>query len=107
MSNGIGLVHLEPDFASTLDISQGYQVFLTPDGETRGWLYVAQKFERGFIVREAEHGRSSVDFDYRVVAHPVGSSEQRFPAYTPPRQPNRPKILASQHPQPPRLPQPP
>jgi len=87
MSNGVSVVHFASDFASTLDISQGYQVFLTPDGETRGWLYVAQKYEGGFIVREAEHGRSSVDFDYRVVAHPMGTSNQRFPAYTPPRRP--------------------
>jgi hypothetical protein len=92
MSGGIGVVHLEPDFANTIDISQGYQVFLTPDGETRGWLYVAQKFEGGFIVREAEHGRSSVDFDYRVVAHPLGASEQRFPAYTPRHLTHLPKL---------------
>jgi hypothetical protein len=92
MSNGVGIVHLEPDFASTLDISQGYQVFLTPDGETRGWLYVAQKFEGGFIVREAEHGRSSVDFDYRIVAHPLGASEQRFPAYAPRRLAHLPRL---------------
>jgi hypothetical protein len=92
MSNGIGIVHLASDFANTLDISQGYQVFLTPDGETRGWLYIARKFEGGFIVREAEHGRSSVDFDYRVVAHPLGASGQRFPAYAPRHLTHLPKL---------------
>ncbi len=81
LSEGVGVVHLEPDFASTLDTSKGYQVFITPDGETRGWLYVATKYQRGFVVREAERGRSSVYFDYRVVAHPAGSSDERFPLY--------------------------
>jgi len=97
MTDGVAVVHLEPDFASTLDLGQGYQVFLTPDGDTRGWLYVAQKFEGGFIVREAEHGRSSVYFDYRVVAHPAGSSDVRLPAYHPkhlrlPKLPSRPPV---------------
>jgi len=31
------------------------------------------------VVREAEHGRSSIYFDYRVVAHPVGSTTARLP----------------------------
>lgn len=78
LTNGVGVVHLERDFASTIDTSKGYQVFLTPDGDTRG-LYVAAKYEGGFVVRETEHGRSSIYFDYRVLAHPVGSSDDRFP----------------------------
>lgn len=93
MIDGVAVVHLESDFASTLDISQGYQVFLTPDGETRGWLYVGRKFEGGFVVREAQHGRSSTDFDYRVVAHPMGAGNRRFPKQLLPAtaiQPNSP-----------------
>lgn len=78
MSEGVGVVRLAADFARTLDLRSGYQVFLTPDGDTRG-LYVAQKYQAGFIVRETQHGRSSLDFDYRIVAHPIGASEQRFP----------------------------
>ncbi len=89
MTAGVGVVHLQPDFASTLDMSQGYQVFLTPDGDTRG-LYIAQKYENGFVVRENEHGRSSVYFDYRVVAHPAGSSAVRFPTYNQTRRTLRP-----------------
>ena len=92
LTGGVGAVHLEPDFASTLDTSKGYQVFLTPDGDTRG-LYVAAKYQGGFIVREAEHGRSSVYFDYRVVARLAGSSDERFPAYHPKRPP-RPRLPA-------------
>jgi hypothetical protein len=79
LESGEGAVRFDPAFARTIDAARGYQVFLTPNGETRGWLYVTAKYEGGFIVREAEHGRSSVDFDYRVVAHPYGASDARLP----------------------------
>jgi hypothetical protein len=78
LANGEGSVRFGSAFAQTINLHNGYQVFLTPDGDTRG-LYVAKKYEAGFIVRENEHGRSSVDFDYRVVAHPVGSSDMELP----------------------------
>jgi hypothetical protein len=32
-----------------------------------------------FEVRETERGRDCVDFDYRIVAHPVGRSDERLP----------------------------
>jgi Flp pilus assembly pilin Flp len=78
LESGRGIVRLDPAFARTIDFRSGYQVFLTPDGETRG-LYVAAKYERGFIVRETEHGRSSIYFDYRILAHPLGTSDVRLP----------------------------
>jgi len=89
MTDGLGVVRFDPAFAHTLDLRSGYQVFLTPDGDTRG-LYVAQKYEGGFVVRENEHGRSSVDFDYRILAHPIGTSEARLPALNLKRPPARP-----------------
>lgn len=79
LETGEGAVRFDPAFANTIDAARGYQVFLTPTGETRGWLYVAAKYEGGFVVREAEHGRSSIYFDYRVVAHPYGVSDARLP----------------------------
>jgi hypothetical protein len=53
-------------------------------------LYVAVKYERGFVVREVERGRSSLNFDYRIVAHPYGASDARLPRITlkPPVRPN-------------------
>jgi hypothetical protein len=81
LMNGEAAVRFDGPLANAIDIRQGYQVFLTPDGETRG-LFVSQKYEGGFIVREIEHGRSNIMFDYRVVAHPVGSTDQRLPAIT-------------------------
>ncbi len=79
LENGESAVRFDSAFAGTIDAARGYQVFLTPNGETRGWLYVAAKYEGGFIVREAEHGHSSIYFDYRVVAHPFGASDARLP----------------------------
>ena len=78
MRSGKGTVRFDADFAATIDFSSGYQVFLTPSGDNRG-LYVASKYQGGFIVRESEGGRSSIDFDYRVVARPVGSTDARLP----------------------------
>jgi hypothetical protein len=100
--NGEGAVRFDSDFASTIDATRGYQVFLTPDGDTRG-LYIAAKYEGGFIVRENEHGRSSVYFDYRVVAHPYGASDARLPRLNL-KAPPIPHL--TQHVQPPQLPQP-
>ena len=71
-------VRFDADFVSTLDFSSGYQVFLTPSGDNRG-LYVASKYQAGFVVRESEGGRSTITFDYRVVGHPVGSTDARLP----------------------------
>jgi hypothetical protein len=95
--NGEGAVRFDSALASTIDASRGYQVFLTPNGDTRG-LYVSAKYEGGFIVRENEHGRSSVSFDYRVVAHPFGASDVRLPRLNikPPNLSKPPPIM---HPQ--------
>ena len=98
--NGAGAVHFDPAFASTINASRGYQVFLTPNGDTRG-LYVSAKYEGGFMVRENEHGRSSVYFDYRIVAHPYGASDARLPRLNikPPtmrRLPKLPQITQAQ-----------
>jgi hypothetical protein len=51
---------------------------LTPLGDRRG-LYVSRKTTSGFQVREIEHGRDSLDFDYRIVAHPLGADTARLP----------------------------
>ena len=74
---GRGHVALDPAFASSTDRS-GYYVFLTPMGDTRG-LYVMAKTVGGFDVREAQGGRSTVAFDYRIVAHPLGADHDRLP----------------------------
>ena len=75
---GHGSIQFAADFARTIDARSGYQVFLTPGGDNRG-LYVANKTAAGFEVSEAQGGRSSISFDYRVVARPAGASPARLP----------------------------
>lgn len=78
MTGGVANVRFDPAFASVMD-RRWYYVFLTPLGDTRG-LYVAMKTPLGFQVRETERGRSNLEFDYRIVAHPVDSGDDRLPA---------------------------
>jgi hypothetical protein len=92
MTNGMATVRFDSAFAQTIDAGSGYQVFLTPDGQTRGWLFVAEKYEGGFVVREAMGGRSSVAFDYRIVAKPsAGASNARLPVMHLPNPPMIPR----------------
>jgi hypothetical protein len=75
---GTATIRFDPAFAASIDSAGGYRVFLTPNGETRGSLYVPLKTANGFIVREALGGRSTVSFDYRIVAAALGASAQRM-----------------------------
>lgn len=77
MSGGVANVKLDAAFAAATD-RRWYYVFLTPLGDTGG-LYVSMKTPLGFQVRETEHGRSNLEFDYRVVAHPYGAKYDRLP----------------------------
>jgi hypothetical protein len=89
-------VALDPTFAASIDAGTVYRVFLTPGGDTRG-LFVAAKTPRGFIVRETQGGRSTLSFDYRIVATALGQSGQRMAvaagAFAPrAAQPSRPAL---------------
>ncbi len=77
MVDGTATVRIDPAFAAMTD-GRWYYVFLTPLGETRG-LFVSRKAASGFVVREIERGRSNLDFDYRIVAHPVDATNDRLP----------------------------
>jgi len=77
MVAGVANVKIDSDFASVMD-RKWYYVFLTPLGDTRG-LYVSMKTASGFQVRENEGGRSRVEFDYRIVAHPLDAKNDRLP----------------------------
>jgi hypothetical protein len=78
MYDGVANVQISPDFASVID-HNWYYVFLTPLGDTRG-LYVSRKTVSGFQVRETQRGRDSLEFDYRIVAHPLDATSDRLPA---------------------------
>jgi hypothetical protein len=77
MAGGVANVQIDPSFASVMD-RRWYYVFLTPLGDTRG-LYVSLKTANSFEVRETEHGRSSLQFDYRIVARPLDAKDDRLP----------------------------
>jgi hypothetical protein len=77
MVAGVANVQIDPAFASVMD-RKWYYVFLTPLGDTRG-LYVSMKTASGFQVRENEGGRSRVEFDYRIVGHPLDAKNDRLP----------------------------
>jgi hypothetical protein len=77
MAGGVANVAIDPAFASVMD-HRWYYVFLTPLGDTRG-LYVSEKTPSAFQVRESEGGRSRLEFDYRIVAHPLDAKNDRLP----------------------------
>jgi hypothetical protein len=76
--DGVANVRIDPALAALMDHGR-YYVFLTPLGDTRG-LYVSHKAAAGFQVREVEGGRASLDFDYRIVAHPIDAPSDRLPS---------------------------
>ena len=78
LHSGAATVALDPAFANAIDQRAGYVVLLTPEGDTAG-LYVAQRSPGSFVVRETARGRGSVDFAYRIVAHPYGAAAPRLP----------------------------
>jgi hypothetical protein len=68
--HGVARVALDPEFVRTLSTADAYQVFFTPKADCKG-LYVARETSTGFEVREIGGGRSSLEFDYRIVGRPT------------------------------------
>jgi hypothetical protein len=79
---GAAVVRFDPTFAASIEPSAGYRVFVTPDAETHE-LFVASKTAAGFVVREAQAGRSTAPFDYRIVATTFGAAGQRMTMLSP------------------------
>jgi hypothetical protein len=67
LSGGNATVQLASDFAALVH-GDSYHVFLTPEGESKGWLYVGKKTPTSFAVQEAGGGNSDIGFSYRIVA---------------------------------------
>jgi hypothetical protein len=76
LQNGTVKVSLKPGFSESIDAGQSYHVFFTPRAECEG-LYVASQSASGFEVKELHGGKSNLEFDYRIVARPRGSSAPR------------------------------
>ncbi len=77
LSNGSASIALEPTFAQTVNAGVEYHVFLTPKGDCEG-LYVSNETPQGFEVHELRGGRSSIGFDYRIMAKRVGYENVRL-----------------------------
>jgi len=75
---GEARVALDPRFTNVMDQGSSYLVFVTPEGDCNG-LYVADRSAQGFTVKELRGGRSSVGFEYRIVATPFGDHSPRLP----------------------------
>jgi hypothetical protein len=85
-------VRLDPIFAATVNTAAKYHVFLTPrSAETKGLAVVAQDVE-GFTVQEADGGKGSYEFDYRIMAKVRGQENTRLEAFTLPTAPPPPKV---------------
>ncbi len=77
MSNGRAVVTIDASFGDSIDPRSDYHVFLTPKGDCNG-LYVTNENASGFTVRELHGGRSSLAFDYRIVAKPHDDNGSRL-----------------------------
>jgi len=77
----VATIQLDPRYARTISGQANYHVFLTPAGDCDG-LYVANRTATSFEVRELRSGNSSVQFDYRIVAHRKGFDSARLPDVT-------------------------
>ena len=78
---GVATIPMESRFAKTISGQANYHVFLTPAGDCDG-LYIANRTATSFEVRELKSGTSSVQFDYRIVAHRKGYESARLPDVT-------------------------
>jgi hypothetical protein len=76
--DGSANVALARDFRETIDANAAYLIFAMPHGDSRG-LYIASQDRNGFVIRESQGGRSTMTFDYRIVARPYGGSDARLP----------------------------
>jgi hypothetical protein len=77
LKGGRVVIQLDATFAQTVTPEVGYHVFLTPNDECEG-LYVTNRTATGFEVRELHGGKSSVTFDYRIVAKRKGLESLRL-----------------------------
>jgi hypothetical protein len=75
---GTAYVRIDPAFANVIDRRASYLVFITPEGDSNS-LYVTNKTPAGFVVRESHGGRSTLAFQYRIVAKPYDITAARLP----------------------------
>jgi hypothetical protein len=75
--NGAAHINLEAIFGQTVNTGIEYHVFLTPNDDCKG-LFVKNKTASGFEVHELGGGRSSIAFEYRIMAKRLGHEKERL-----------------------------
>jgi hypothetical protein len=109
LSGGGATVQIEPGFAGTVK-TDNYHVFLTPRGESKGWLYVSKQTANSFTVQETGGGTNSIAFSYRIVAKRADIEGARLEHIDPPKPITGPQEPALDHapklPELPAIPQP-
>jgi hypothetical protein len=77
LHNGSAKVAINSEFAEIVNTGVEFHVFLTPNGDCKG-LYVSNKTASGFEVHELGGGKSSIAFDYKIVAKRTGHEAERL-----------------------------
>ena len=68
--NGVAYVELDPILSQNIYVSEEHpmKVFIQLEGDCKG-VYVTEKTDRGFLVKELQNGTSNVSFSWNVVAN--------------------------------------
>ncbi len=89
LKDGKAKIKLDPDFAKVVKTDK-YHVFVTSYGDSHG-LYVTNRTNKGFEVREQQGGKRSLTFSYRVVARRKDIEGKRLAKVTLPSVPSLPE----------------
>jgi hypothetical protein len=76
LTNGAAVITIDPVFAETVNLTEDYHVFLTPNGDCE--LYVGEKSPTSFSVQAMSGQTCSIAFDYRIVAQRLGYETVRL-----------------------------
>lgn len=66
--NGSAVIQIDATYAATVNLSNGYRVFVTPNSADTAGLAVVNKTANSFEVRELNKGRGNFSFDWRIDA---------------------------------------
>lgn len=70
LENGIAYIELDPILSQNIFVSEEHpmKVFIQLEGDCNG-VYVTEKTDKGFMVKELQNGTSNVSFSWNIVAN--------------------------------------
>lgn len=100
LKNGSAYIELDPILSENIYVSEKFpmKVFIQLEGDCKG-VYVTEKTDKGFLVKELQNGTSNVSFSWNVVANrknsvnPDGSIDSEHVGVRFPIGPNRLKSI--------------